>query len=106
MPSPDAATVPLRCRLGLHRWEKLGTARWLDEPAPAENRLGGVLEYRKCERCPAITDVSSFFSERDPDLGVPMRLGPLAGARFLEVVNGPRTPLTVPPIPWRTDGKP
>ncbi len=97
--TPPAATR-LRCRLGLHRWDKLGHTTWLNAPTIFENRLGVAMEYRPCLDCGRIKDVSTFTSSADPDLGVVNALGPLATKRFREIMAGPRVPLIDPPIPW------
>jgi hypothetical protein len=91
----------LSCRFGFHRWSKLGTSKWLNEPSPYRNELGIAMEYRTCQRrgCFAITDVSSFFSGRDEDHGVPTALGPIAAKRWEEVRQMPRRPLLDKPIP-------
>lgn len=87
------------CRLGLHRWSRLGTSTWLRPPSLAENSFGVAMEYRTCERCSRVRDVSTWFDAGDADLGVPNGFGPIAAQRVREIMAGPRKPLADPPIP-------
>jgi hypothetical protein len=93
----------LRCKLGLHRWPTNGTTMWLDKPTFTENRYGSAMEYRACEGCGKLRDITTWFDVPDPDFGVPQKIGPLVWARMQEVMRGPRVPLPCPPIPWSDD---
>lgn len=91
--------ISLRCRFRIHYWPKLSTTAWLDLPTLVENRHGTAVEYRRCERCGRMRDITTWFDVPDSDLGIPRKMGPLAWARMQEVMHGPRTPLPAKPLP-------
>lgn len=89
----------LFCWLGLHRWARLATTAWLQEPSVFRNELGTAMEFRRCDCCPAIRDLTTWSDVADEYHGGPRGMGPLTGARFLEVMSLPFQPLDVSPIP-------